>query len=81
MNNNNVCIICEYGWIIKGVMVEQVNQDVIPLRNASVVRKWLNGKGIGGIAKAENKDEYVLDYIGNVTIAASKVLFAITCEW
>lgn len=81
MNNNNVCIICEYGWIIKGVMVEQANQDVIPLRNASVVRKWLNGKGIGGIAKAENKDEYVLDYIGDVTIASSKVLFAIACEW
>jgi hypothetical protein len=79
--NNNVCIICEYGWIIKGVMAEQANQDVIPLRNASVVRKWLNGKGIGGIAKAENKDEYVLDYVGDVTIASSKVLFAIPCEW
>lgn len=76
----NICVVCEYGWIIKG---EKTNwsDGVLSLKNASIVRRWTNGKGIGGIAKAENKDEYKLDYIGNVDIMESKILFAIPCEW
>lgn len=40
-----------------------------------------DGRGIGGIAKAEYKDEYILDPIGNVEIRQNKVLFEILCEW
>ena len=76
----NTCFVCEYGWIVigkeSGRTVEQIS-----LSDASVVRKWTNGKGIGGIAKAENKDEYTLDAIGDVVIRLSKVLFEIPCEW
>jgi len=77
----NVCVVCEYGWIIKGVKDEKSTSDVMFLHEASVVRRWTNGKGIGGIAKEENKEEYTLDPIGDVEIRQSKVLFEIPCEW
>ena len=78
----NICVVCEYGWIIKGERNDKRTENgVITLKNASVVRRWTNGKGIGGIAKVENKDEYTLDYIGDVNIMESKILFTIPCEW
>lgn len=77
----SVCVVCEYGWIIKGTKDEKSNSNVMLLHDAAVVRKWTNGKGIGGIAKAENKAEYVLDDIGDVEIRQNKVLFEIPCEW
>jgi len=76
----NICLVIEQGWIIKGERIDE-SRDTIKLKNASVVRCWKNGKGIGGIAKIENKYEYTLDYIGDVNIFANKVLFAIPCEW
>ena len=74
------CYVCEYGWIVIGKETERTDEQ-IKLSEASVVRKWTNGKGIGGIAKAKNKNEYTLDAIGDVLIRSSKVLFEIPCEW
>ena len=74
------CYVCEYGWIVIGKETERTDGQ-IKLSEASVVRKWTNGKGIGGIAKAKNKNEYTLDAIGDVLIRSSKVLFEIPCEW
>ena len=74
------CFVCEYGWIVIGV-VEERTENLIKLSNSSVVRKWTNGKGIGGIAKEANKNEYTLDAIGDVIIRENKVLFEIPCEW
>lgn len=76
----NTCFVCEYGWILIGKVAERT-PETITLTDASVVRRWNNGKGIGGIAKAENKDEYTLDAIGDVVIRLGKVLFEIPCEW
>lgn len=76
----NICLVIEQGWILKGEISGET-ESTIKLSNASVVRSWNNGKGIGGIAKAENKAEYTLDYIGDVNIYANKVLFSIPCEW
>ena len=76
----NTCYVCEYGWIVIGKESAEDN-TTIKLSGASVVRRWSNGKGIGGIAKAENKSEYTLDAIGDVIICKSKVIFAIPCEW
>lgn len=76
----NTCYVCEYGWIIIG-KEEERTEDQIIVSEASVVRRWTNGKGIGGIAKAENKKEYTLDAIGDVVIRIGKVLFEIPCEW
>ena len=76
----NKCFVCESGWIIAGKEQER-NENYVRLTDASVVRYWNNGKGIGGIAKAENKNEYMLDAIGDVEIRADKILFEIPCEW
>lgn len=76
----NICVVCESGWIIKGEK-SICDASTLTLKNASVVRHWRNGKGIGGIAKAEYKDEYTLDYIGDVSIMKGKILFTIPCEW
>jgi hypothetical protein len=76
------CIVIEQGWIIIGKIEEaKTTGDSLFLSDSSVVRRWSNGKGIGGIAKEENKDEYILDYIGDVEIERSKILFKIPCEW
>ena len=79
--NVNVCVICEYGWIIVGEKDIASDSELLVLKNAAVVRRWKNGKGIGGIAKAENKKEYTLDEIGDVEIKQNKILFIIPCEW
>lgn len=76
----SLCVVCEYGWIIKGIAIDET-VSTTKLKDASVVRRWTNGKGIGGIAKTENKDEYTLDPIGDVEIMKGKVLFEIPCEW
>ena len=77
---NNTIVVCEYGWILVG-KIENSNSQTTLLNEASVVRSWSNGKGIGGLAKANNKDEYTLDEIGAVSIQTSKILFEIPCEW
>ena len=76
----NTCYVCEYGWIVIGKETHRTESEV-RLSDASVVRRWSNGKGIGGIAKAANKHEYDLDPIGDVIIRVGKVLFEIPCEW
>lgn len=76
----SLCVVCEYGWIIKGIVVDET-VSTTKLKEASVVRRWTNGKGIGGIAKATNKGEYTLDPIGDVEIMKGKILFEIPCEW
>jgi len=76
----NTCFVCAYGWIVIG-KEEGRTADAVTLTDASVVRRWSNGKGIGGIAKEKNKDEYTLDAIGDVVIRLGKVLFEIPCEW
>ena len=77
---NNTIIVCEYGWILVGKL-SIVTDNNIELRESSVVRRWSNGKGIGGLANKECKDDYTLDEIGTVVINRSKVLFEIPCEW
>ena len=72
--------VLEYGWIVVGKKTAET-ADTITLSDASVVRKWRNGKGIGGIAKEANKSEYTLDAIGGVRIKTAKVLFEIPREW
>ena len=76
----NMCIVCENGWIIKGIVTDE-NVLTTILEDASVVRKWNNGKGIGGIAKEINKKEYILDPIGDIEIMNAKIIFEIPCEW
>ena len=76
----NLIVICEEGWIICGKQAE-ANEVSLELEEASVVRRWNNGKGIGGLAKEKYKEDYTLDEIGDVRIRQNKVLFTIPCEW
>ena len=46
----NTCYICEYGWIIVG-QFEAKKDNMVRLKDASVVRCWSNGRGIGAISK------------------------------
>lgn len=77
---NNTIVVIESGWIMVGEMTNPSTQTTL-LKNAAVVRRWNNGKGIGGLSKAENKHEYTLDPVGSVSIQTSKILFEIPCEW
>lgn len=77
---NNTIVVIESGWIMVGEMTNPSTQTTL-LKNASVVRRWNNGKGIGGLAKEKNKHEYTLDPVGSVSIQTSKILFEIPCEW
>ena len=76
----HLIVICEAGWIICGKQAE-ADEVSLELKEASVVRRWSNGKGIGGLAKKKCKEDYTLDAIGDVAIRQSKVLFTIPCEW
>lgn len=75
-----ICVICECGWILFGTPGNNNTERFVSLTDASVVRSWHNGKGIGGIAKKEYREEYILDFIGDVNICRSKILFTIPCE-
>ena len=77
---NNTIVVIESGWIMVGEMTNPSTQTTL-LKNASVVRRWNNGKGIGGLAVEKNKSEYTLDPVGSVSIQTSKILFEIPCEW
>ena len=76
----NGIIICEYGWILCGKIVKH-DERVVRISEGSIVRSWRNGRGIGALATVEHKDDYTLDYIGDVDIVRNKVLFTIPCEW
>jgi len=76
----HVCIIIDNGWIIEGNVTSRADES-IQMEDASVVRSWRNGRGIGAIADSEHKDEYVRDAIGTVTVYASRALFEIPLNW
>ena len=76
----NTIIVCESGWILVG-KAERPTSETVMLTDASVVRCWRSGKGIGGLVKESNKPEYTLDEVGGVSIRTSKILFEIPCEW
>lgn len=76
----NTIAVCENGWILVGIITKEDAED-IQVMKTQVVRRWSNGRGIGGLVKEEYKSEYILDPIGEVIINKSKILFTIPCEW
>lgn len=76
--SEHVCVIADRGWIFEGY---RDKDHPTRLTNAHVVRKWDNGLGIGGIAKADRKDEYTLDELGCVDVNARAVIAVIPLEW
>lgn len=78
LESDHVCVIATNGWIFEGRAVERGEGSIL-LAGASVVRCWDNGLGIGGIAKAEHKDDYTLDACGTVRVHA--VVAEIALGW
>lgn len=78
---NHVCVICTNGWIFEGYIDKEASTDTMRLRKSHVVRKWSNGRGIGGLAKAEYKDEYTLDEVGSMAINPPAIISVIYLEW
>nr|DAV56309.1 MAG TPA: hypothetical protein [Caudoviricetes sp.] len=76
-DSEHVCVIAERGWIFEGYR----EGDGFKLTRSHVVRRWDNGLGIGAIADPEHKEEYVLDYIGNIEIIDHSVIAVIPLGW
>ena len=76
--SEHICVIADRGWIFEGY---REDENGYKLSNAHVVRKWMNGRGIGGLAKAEYKDEYTLDELGSVSVRPEAVIAVIPLEW
>jgi hypothetical protein len=80
--SDRIIVTCAFGWIYIGERSKDDKSDNgIRLTNASVVRKWSNGKGIGGLATAALKDDYTLDSVGMIDIPNTAVLSVIYCDW
>lgn len=75
--SEHVCVIADRGWIFEGMSDPE---NPCRLTNAHVVRKWSNGLGIGGIAKAAHKDDYTLDEIGCIEVSSRAVIAVIPIE-
>lgn len=56
--SEHVIVIVTNGWIFEGKMAERYK-----LTDAHVVRRWSNGKGIGGLQTKQFKGDYTLDEI------------------
>jgi hypothetical protein len=54
VETDHIIVIAQRGWIFEGLKDKEV-KDKIQLLNASVVRSWTNGKGIGGLCKVYYK--------------------------
>lgn len=76
IETDHVIIIAQRGWIFEGLRNKEVT-DKIQLLNANVVRKWSNGRGIGGLTKVENKDDYILDPVGTVSFPNEAIIATI----
>jgi len=81
LDTNHIIVIAQRGWIFEGHRNNKV-KDKLQLLNANVVRSWSNGKGIGGLCKEENKNEYTLDEVGIVSFHLEGVIAIIDItEW
>lgn len=76
---DHVCVIADRGWIFEGY--RDLAEPGMRLDRAHVVRRWDNGLGIGGLAKAEHRDDYTLDDLGRVEVAEHAVIAVIPLEW
>jgi hypothetical protein len=77
----HIIVIGERGWIFEGRMVSD-DGAAYRLISANVVRKWSNGRGIGGLAMSKYKDDYTLDEVGSVEIPKDAVVAVIPIlEW
>ena len=77
-DSEHVIVICDRGWIFEGRMAERYK-----LTEAHCVRKWTNGRNIGGLQEAAHKDEYTLDALpGGIELNPDAVIAVLPIsEW
>lgn len=81
IETDHIIVIAQRGWIFEGHRDRSVN-DKIQLLNASVVRSWSNGRGIGGLAKKDYKGDYKLDPVGTVSFPNEGIIASVDItEW
>ena len=81
VETDHVIIIAQRGWIFEGLKDKSV-KDKIQLLNASVVRSWSNGRGIGGLTQEKYKSEYKLDPVGTVSFPNEGIIATLDItEW
>ncbi len=81
VKTDHIIVIAQRGWIFEGLRDKSV-KDKIQLLNASVVRSWSNGKGIGGLCKLATKADYKLDEVGTVSFPNEGVIATLdVTEW
>src|SRR6185312_11922856 len=80
LETSHVIIIAQRGWIFIGDKNDDVT-DKIQLLNASVVRSWSNGRGIGGLTKEQYKSEYKLDEVGQISFPPEAIVAELAVEW
>jgi hypothetical protein len=81
IDTDHVIIIATHGWIYEGYKVKDTESADVLLTRTNVVRRWTNGRGIGGLVKKEYKDEYTLDPVGQMLIPHHAVIASIAVEW
>lgn len=81
VDTDHIIVIAQRGWIFEGQRNNEVT-DKIQLLDASVVRSWSNGKGIGGLCNESDKSDYKLDPVGTVSFPNEGVIATIDItEW
>lgn len=81
VETDHIIVIAQRGWIFEGHRDKSVT-DKIQLLNASVVRSWSNGKGIGGLCTNASKADYKLDPVGIISFPNEGVIATIdVTEW
>ena len=76
VETDHVIIIAQRGWIFEGFKDKSVT-DKIQLLYANVVRRWSNGKGIGGLCNKSDKSAYTLDPVGTVSFPNEGIIATI----
>ena len=78
----HLIVIATHGWIVVGRPIASGDPEQILLEDAYDVRRWTNGRNIGGLAKEEYKGEYTLDpFHGRVRVLKGAGIYTIECDW
>lgn len=81
IKTDHIIVIAQRGWIFEGHRDTSV-KDKIQLLNASVVRSWSNGRGIGGLCSKDYKSDYKLDPVGTVSFPDEGIIASVDItEW
>jgi hypothetical protein len=81
LETDHIIVIAQRGWIFEGYRDKSITEK-IQLLNASVVRSWANGKGIGGLCSKNSKSDYKLDTVGTVSFPNEGVIAVLEItEW